>query len=166
MSLESVSRISDLTGLDRRTIKARIDFLVPIVEGRSHLYETREVLPVLYGQDDGVIYDLTEERARLAHHQANNEALKERAARGELIPAEMVIKHGAAMVAAVRAKILAAHNKIRNRFADLSPGAIDEMQNILTEALAELAADGIPEEIRKHIRGYIRRMDTAAEPDD
>ena len=143
------------------------------IRGRSHQYETADVVQWLVQHeiqkivsDNAGRYDLTDERARLAHHQANNEALKERAARGELIPAEMVIKHGAAMVAAVRAKILAAHNKIRNRFADLSPGAIDEMQNILTEALAELAADGIPEEIRKHIRGYIRRMDTAAEPDD
>lgn len=167
MSLESLNRLSELTGFTHRTIKGRIaDLLVPIIEGRSHLYESRDVFPLLYSGADGVEYDLVSERARLAHHQANNEAIKEQVAMGQLIPAELVVKNGAAMVAAARAKILGAHNKIKNRFSDIPPAAIDELEGILIEALDELGNDGIPPELEAVIDRHARRLAAAAEADD
>jgi phage terminase Nu1 subunit (DNA packaging protein) len=87
MSLESLSRLSDLSGFAPRTIKTRIERLTPIKEGSATLYETRDALALMYRADQGEkLFDLEQERARLSHHQANREALKEGIERGELIP--------------------------------------------------------------------------------
>lgn len=51
-------------------------------------------------------HDLTDERARLAHHQANNEALKERVNKGELLKMHDVINHWAEMISNARSKLL------------------------------------------------------------
>ena len=51
-------------------------------------------------------HDLTDERARLAHHQANNEALKEQINKGELIKAEDVINQWAERISNARSKLL------------------------------------------------------------
>ena len=40
---------------------------------------------------DGKVYDEKLERARLLHHQANNESMKEATNRGELLPVELVV---------------------------------------------------------------------------
>lgn len=47
MSLESVSRIAELTGMAPRTIKARLARLNPLMEGRVLRYETKEALPLI-----------------------------------------------------------------------------------------------------------------------
>ncbi len=111
-------------------------------------------------------YDLTAERARLAHHQANNEALKEAQVHGDLLPAELVIELCSGLVGAARAKLLAVHNKIRNRFTDLPQETVDEIQQLHHEALEELGSDGLPPEIRRRIQRHIERMEAAAEPAD
>lgn len=65
--------------------------------------------------DSGEIYDDKIERARLTHHQANNEALKEAVNRRELIPASEVIEAWAEMVGSMRARLLALPGRLANR---------------------------------------------------
>jgi phage terminase Nu1 subunit (DNA packaging protein) len=112
--------------------------------------------------EDGKVYDEKLERARLLHHQANNEALKEAINRGELIPAELVISLGAALVSAARAKMLAVPSKVRGRFPGLDKGVCDEVDQLTREALTELGSDGLHADIRRRIAPAIRRMDAAA----
>jgi phage terminase Nu1 subunit (DNA packaging protein) len=142
-----------------------MDFLE---KGNAKTYESKDALPLLYGYgaDPDTTYDLTEERARLAHHQANNEKLKEDQLRGSLIPEDIIKEHGAGMVAAFRAKLLSLHNKIRNKFTSLSKDVIDEIQRLHQEALEELGTDGIPSEIRERIRRNLSGSDTTSRPDD
>ena len=154
--------------MTHRTIKSRLaEKLDPVIDGRAHKYETRDAFPILYG--DGSTeqnFDLTEERARLAHHQANNEALKESQLRGELLPAELVIEMGAALVAAARAKVLAIHSKCRSRFPSIEQDVADEIETLSREALSELGNDGLPADLRRRIAPASRRLESAAETDD
>ena len=55
---------------------------------------------------DGVAYDYQLERARLTYHQANNEELKEREARAELVSSDDVLRKWLDMTSAMRAKLL------------------------------------------------------------
>ena len=147
MSLESTNRLSELTGMDVRTIKRRLATIQPTVQGRAHTYESRDALPLLYGAQDSAAFDLNQERARLAHHQANNEALKERTARGELIPRAVVIQAWQAMIAAARSRLLAIPTKAAHRLlavANLAE-AEDVVRSHVHEALAELQQEAIPE---------------------
>jgi phage terminase Nu1 subunit (DNA packaging protein) len=112
--------------------------------------------------DDGKIYDEKLERARLLHHQANNEALKEAVNRGELLPADLVIGLGAAIVSAARAKVLAVPSKVRGRFPALDKEVCDEVEQLVKEALTELGSDGLHADIRRRIAPAVRRLDAAA----
>jgi phage terminase Nu1 subunit (DNA packaging protein) len=116
--------------------------------------------------DDGKVYDEKLEKARLTHHQANNEALKEQQARGELLPAGLVIEMGAALVAASRAKVLAIHSKCRSRFPGLEQEIADEIEALSREALSELGSDGLPADLRRRIAPAVRRLESAAETPD
>ena len=114
---------------------------------------------------DGTVYDEKLERARLLHHQANNESLKEKTNRGELIPAELVIDLGAALVAAARTRVLAIHSKVRGRFPELESAVLDEIETLTREALTELGSDGLHPDIRRRIAPAVRRLESASEAD-
>jgi len=143
MSLESISRISELTGKGSRTIKSRLDTLTPVQDGKALKYETKEALPLLYGLDTQGAFDLEQERARLAHHQANNEALKEEVAKKNLIPAEEVLNNWINLVARFKAKMLAIPSKSAHRCAQSTDHHEIEsvLKSAITEALNELGND-------------------------
>ena len=75
MSYESISRLSQLTGMTRETVAKRLVNLTPTIDGKAKKYDSREALPLLYGAGAKGEFDLQAERARLAHHQANLECL-------------------------------------------------------------------------------------------
>lgn len=152
MSLESLSRLSDLTGFAPRTIKARCERLTPIREGKATLYETRDALPMCYRDDIGdKRFDLEQERARLAHHQANREAMREASERGEYIPADIVKEYGAAAMTATKVKLLAIASKLRGRFPEVPQAMIDAIADLHREALQELGEDGLHAELRRRL---------------
>lgn len=165
MRRESLNSLAELTGFDRRTIKRKIAHLDIVKDGRSHLYNTADALPLLYSKDGGV-YDAEQERARLLHHQANNEALKEATNRGELFPAVLVIELCSALVSASRTKVLAIHSKLRQRFPSIQSEVADEVEQLSHEALSELGSDGIPADLRRRIAPNIRSLQSAAAADD
>jgi hypothetical protein len=69
---QSITELNLLTGIDRRRIGKTLANTTPEDGPKGALlYETTEALPLLYASPaDGDSYDLTAERARLAHHQA------------------------------------------------------------------------------------------------
>ena len=169
--------LAEIVGKSERTLttwsKQGMPVEVASDRGKAHQFDTAKVIDWMIQNeinrmtlsDDGV-YDLTAERARLAHHQANNEHLKEQQLRGSLIPAEIVVRYGAASVVAVRAKLLSLHSKIKNRFPNLPQEAIDEIQDYHHEALEELGNDGVPADIRERIRDHIEVVESSPESDD
>ena len=148
MSLKSISRLSELSGFDRRTIRKRLADLTPIREGRALLYETQDALPLLYSYGaEGDEFDLTEQRARLAFHQANNERLKEEERTGRLIPADAVEQAWLDHVTAARAVLLALPTKLApivmsaSTIREVEDFARDEIFRALDSLADETAPD-------------------------
>ncbi len=101
------AELSEILGIAERTITSYQKNGLPIEidggRGQSNSYNTKEVIDWLIDwrmsklSSPGVQakYVFEEERARLTHHQANREALKEQEEEGELIPAEHVARQDA-----------------------------------------------------------------------
>lgn len=85
-------------------------------------------------------FDLTTERARLAHHQANIAALDEDVKRKTLIPADLVKQKWQDMQASARAKLLSLPTKVAASCVGLPEIQIEATaRGIVNEALDELA---------------------------
>lgn len=86
-------------------------------------------------------YDLTAERARLAHFQAEKTEMEAATMRGELIPAEIVERFQGGMVLRMRNKLLAIPSKAAYELSMLSePGATQaKLKELIYEVLYELA---------------------------
>ena len=92
--LQSISQLSALTGIHRGTVSKLLKDL-PAHPGKKNaiVYESMEALPVLYQSTPGKTkgpadLDLSRERARLAHHQANVTAMQEAELKGQLVLAD------------------------------------------------------------------------------
>lgn len=82
---------------------------------------------------------LTEERARLAHEQANAAALKNAQARRDLLPADEVSRHWDNMCAAIRSRVLAIPSSLPAALSHLTRADLDVLDHELRNALTELA---------------------------
>ena len=145
MPLKSISEIADFLGKARETVTKAVKAagMTPIVEGRSHLYESREVAPLLFDALNPDELDLSKERARLAHHQANKTSLEEDTLRKRLLAADEVAQTWTEMVGAARAKLLAMPQRIAQiAIAGNTIREIEEsVRNEVYGALSELAGD-------------------------
>jgi phage terminase Nu1 subunit (DNA packaging protein) len=97
---------------------------------KAYITHLREVAAGRVSEDG---YDLTAERARLSHHQANCEELKERQLTGELIPAEEVKADWADMILAFRAKVLALPGKVAS--VAMAAESVREVEEFVEEEL-------------------------------
>lgn len=126
------------------------------IEKRAHLYESRIALPLIFELDkqdenDGKL-DLVEERARLASNQADKVELEVATMRGELIPAEEVVKQWGGMISAARAVLLALPSKVAPKaiasdsIKDIEAFVSEEIHRSLyeleTDAFGDLPSDG------------------------
>ena len=135
--------------------------LIGAVQGYVKYLQDRAV-----GQHEAAPTDLNAEKVRLTKAQADEKELQVKVLRGELLPAELVIEMGAALVAAARAKVLAIHSKCRSRFPSIEQDVADEIETLSREALSELGNDGLPADLRRRIAPASRRLESAAETDD
>ena len=142
----SINQLSEFTGYDRRTITRRLNNLEFEKSGVANLYEAKHALHAIYNKttstsDDG--FNLEQERARLAHHQANNEALKEEVMKKTLIPSEQVKESWITLVARFKSKMLSIPSKMAHQIAQTSDH--HEIEHLLrkgiNEALTELSCD-------------------------
>lgn len=115
---------------------------------------------------NGETYDKQEEEARLKHHQANNEALKEAEAVGRLLDSVVVVELCSALVSNSRSRLLVIPNAIKNTFPHIDQELIDSIENAIIEALNELGEDGIPDSLRRVMGQYSFDMDSTPETDD
>ena len=143
----SITELHNLTGLDRRRVRSALADLesTPGKKG-AVLFESREALPLLYiFPRDGDTLDLTQERARLAHFQANKAAVEERKLKGELIEVEEVAQIVGADYSNVRAKLLAMPTKGAPELLGIEDIAVAHgiVQRLVIAALEELSADEV-----------------------
>ena len=175
-------------GVDERTISRwqdRDDNPLPIAERRKtkagNVYDLRQVVEwarrdaigELTVGGDGQVLDYNTERARLTKAQADKTELEVAELQGTLIRVPAVTAHWQTKVAAVRARLLSLPTKLASAIAppDRLGAAQDQAQALIYEALAELAGDGIPDDVRERAAAIRRSRDrsdvaSAAAADD
>ncbi len=143
MSLKSVTEISEITGKDRRTIKKRLEKIQPIIEGTSHLYETKDVLEIIFcgSSNNESSSNLIEEKTRLTKAQADKAELEAEALKGTLIHIDDVLKTWSTMIINFRARLLALPHNITHKLINKQEYYEIEsiLKNEIYEALTELA---------------------------
>lgn len=92
------------------------------------------------GNEEAVL-TLTGERARLAREQADAQALKNAAMRGELVAVEEVEREWSDVLRRLRSRIIAVPSRIRQALS-LSPEQAEAIDQELRAALMELGHDG------------------------
>ncbi len=111
-------------------------------KGSPHLFNTVDVHKWLQIREiksrvvtkDGKHYDKQEEEARLKHHQANMEQLKEEEKRGELIPVDVAVSEFGQLVGNARAKILQLSKLVPTKHREKLNDGITLALNELSEA--------------------------------
>lgn len=132
--------MSELTGFDRRIVKRTLADMEPEKVGRSHLYPTAEALPRLYARDAGNVYDISQERARLLHHQANLASMDEAVKDGTLIPATVVEDKWISAVLNARSRLLSIPTQLAATCADMPRAEVEKKaKEIVYLALEELS---------------------------
>ena len=126
-----------MTQLVRRGIAVRIGHGAFDLAASTHNYMThlRAVAAGRGGEDDQL--RLTKERARLASEQADAQALKNAALRGELVKAEDVERAWGDVLRQVRARILAVPSRLRQSLP-LAPTDAEMIDRELRDALQEI----------------------------
>jgi len=151
MSLQNIQWYRDHTGLAPQTIKRRADDgkVQGHPQGREVLYETKDLLPALYGQEGAQSHlDLARERAHLARAQRIKCELETDVLRKNLLPREQVVNEFGEAVTRYRAKMLALPVKAAAVVSGLDsvPEIESIIKNLVHEALDELvgiaAGDG------------------------
>lgn len=117
--------------------------------------------------------ELERERTRLTKAQADKTELEVRELRAELVRMPVVEQHWQGMVASARSRLLALPSRIAAQIAgpDRLQQVQDKAQALVYEALAELAGDAVPEQIRSRAAAESERandesLSPAAEADD
>ena len=173
MSLLPMRQISELTGIDYKAVSRALKNLVPVPgKQNSLLYESRDALPLLYGEVKGKHkndLELQQERARLARAQANVTEIQEAELRGQVVRTEVAISHWQNLVSISRAKLLSMPAKIAHLVLGVSTVGEAEaiIRNEVEEALNELADSvGPAEEAKLQHDGSLADMASAPETDD
>jgi phage terminase Nu1 subunit (DNA packaging protein) len=114
--------------------------------------------------NDGKAYDYEAERARLTKAQADKTELEVAELRADLVRGAIVEQHWQAMVSAMRAKLVGLPSKIAPQVSgpDSLNRVQDLIQGVVFEALAEIAGDAFPDEIRKRLDAQSHDNDNGA----
>lgn len=145
MTMESISRLCELTGTCYRTARKRLEGLTPEIRGRASCYESRIALPLILQSDkepdSGGVGSLEVERAKLAAAQRQQIELKMAAQRGELLPAAEVEATWTRHIMAARSRLLAIPGRVA--FAVVGQHDVRDIERIIRDevhrALHELS---------------------------
>ncbi len=152
----NLSSLATELGIDRRTLAKRLAGLEPVstkTVGRKteRSYTLASVISHL--ADSGGDLDLAQERAQLARLQQEKLRIELGELRGELVRVPLVEVHWQAMIAAMRARLVGLPSKIAPQVSgpDGVAHAQDLIQTGVYEALAEIAGDAFPDDVRRRI---------------
>src|SRR5690606_3014053 len=150
----SATALGRLVGLSTRRLRELAESgVIPRERGRYRLPDavaayTAHLREIAAGRastgDRGETLDLVHERAALARRQREAVELKLARDRGELVDAEAVKREFVGMVTTARNQLLAVPTKAKARVPHLSIGDIEILEDLVAEALAEVA-DGSAE---------------------
>ncbi len=137
------AEIADWLGVSPRAIDKHLDAVVRDGTG----FDVKASVRAIYAKSQAVaagrggaeaVADLTLERARLAHHQANLAEVKHQMQQGELVRAEDVERVWADHIRKVRSAILAVASRLGQVLGHLGPMELRVIDRELRDALAGL----------------------------
>ena len=134
--LVNIDMLTKLTGSTRRTILMKCTDLERVTgKGREHLFESKDALPLIFGNKKDTDKTLESERTRLATAQAEKAEIEVSIMKGNLIPAEHVEKAVNNMVNAFKAKMLSLPTKAAPSVVVLADQI--EAENVLRDFVYE-----------------------------
>jgi phage terminase Nu1 subunit (DNA packaging protein) len=152
-SLLSLREIEDLTGFGFKRLKKKMGHLKPQkIEGTIHYYDTKEVLPLLYSNEEKTenLLQLDQERAKLASRQAERTEIIIQQMRGELVETASLAEALNKTFGHIRSKFLSLPSKTAALLVGLTPSEIEMvLKDNICDVLEELAHCDI-QEIRRH----------------
>ena len=127
-----------LTKLKQRGIAVRlgVDAYDLAATVRAYVVHLRETASGRGGEEQ--VLTLTGERARLAHEQADAQALKNAVLRGEYVPASEVERAWGDTLRALRSRLLAVPSRLRQSMQHLTTSDVTMIDRELRDALQEL----------------------------
>lgn len=142
----SMSQLAEITGFDRRTVKARLSGIKAQNGPKGALiYDSTVALPILYAQDaeSDLERQILQENLRKERAEAEIREMKASSLRKELVPIEDVATVVEKEYAAVRAAMLALPSKVSQEIASMDDVLKIKilLEDNVNEALAELSAD-------------------------
>lgn len=144
----SMSQLADVTGVDRRTIKARLEGIEPHEKhGKAIIFDSHQVLPIILGvgtEDPKLVSKaLREEQLRYEKARADKIILDMEILRKEVVPIDDVCKAVEKEYTYVRATLNAIPSRRARALAvEDDPNVIQEMLRAdIDEALDHLQAD-------------------------
>ncbi len=166
--LVSKNTLCEILGKTQAQVTTLIGEGLPIRQkaakmGASHQFDTAAVINWLISRTQGG--SLNAEKTRLAKHQADQKAIQNARLRGELVPANLVVRHCSSQSASIRSRLLLAPNRIRGRFPELEPEILDGIDTEIRDTLVDLSVSGIPEGLRSDLADYNESVSPAAQND-
>lgn len=142
----SISKLHELTGIDRRTITRRLSPLTPDNQGNvGHFYDSEDALRLVFGVGSGDL-DPQQEKALLDRTRRELLEIEVDIRKQNVIPADIVQTHWEKMVGDCRAGLLNLPNRLATKVvgAATHQEAEREARTLIYEALHELAKPGTP----------------------
>ena len=142
----TVSKIHELTGIDRRTINRRLSPLTPDKQGNvGHFYDSAEALRLVFGVGASDL-DPQQEKALLDRTRRELLEIELDVRKQNVIPAEVVESRWSKLIADSRAKLLTLPSRLATKVvgAATHQQAEREARLLIHEALSELAKPGSP----------------------
>lgn len=110
--LKSINELAELTGIDRRTVKSRLESLdVTTGQRGAHLFESRQALPLLY-LASGERLDPAQERAALDKVRRRQIEMQNLKSEGELIPKDEVAAAWSSQVLIAKGRLLSLPSRV------------------------------------------------------
>jgi hypothetical protein len=142
----SISQLSEVTGIDRRTVKKRLaNVELHEVDGRAHRYDAHAVLPILYGEvsSENIDQRLVEEQLKYETARAEKIRIEVDKLRGQLVAVEEVARVVEKEYTAVRQGMLSIPTSLAMSLAiETDTKEIKrQLEDAINAVLAELSAD-------------------------
>lgn len=159
--------LADLTGLSQQRI-SQLQRSGVIVRGENPVTSVRKIISRLGAEAAGRQssksgkYDLVDERARLAAHQANKVEIETARMRAELLPVKFITEIMSSSYSVIRSRVLSQPNALKAKF----PNKIDTevflyAKQLANEVLEELSRVRYPAELDERIKQYFSDIQTA-----
>lgn len=139
----SINALYEVTGIDRRTIKKRLDCVKPArFEGkgkkRAALYRGPAAFKAIFGGNGQARPKLLESEERIAAAEARIKEVKAAEEEGRVVEVELVAKAWEAIITGAKQKLLALGNTFQSRYGN-DPRARKIIDDLTDEICTDLS---------------------------